>query len=179
MKVYLKAAHSDFSPGAVFSGRREYDDVLKFARTVKNFLEGRFGISAQVFVGKMPCEMKENDMLIELHRSSNMKNCEKYGAFAAVKDNSSVHTQYQAYRMLMGLCSVGGFRYGGVHTLVPESPYKSFISSKCEKAFLFTLGYIDSQKDNAVLDSNGEFIAYQLSFRISEIIKESQCADNC
>ncbi len=178
MKVYIKAAHSDFSPGAVFYGRREYDDVLKFGRLIKKYLEAKFGISAELYSGHEPEEMTEDDLLIVLHRGSNMKNSEKYGACVTVKSNASADIQYHAYRLLMGICGKRGFRYGGVHVFTEKNPHKSFERSKPQKAFLFMIGFIDSAKDNRIFDNEDSFLAYQLSFRISEIIKESENEDH-
>lgn len=177
--VYINAAHTSYSPGGVWGARTEHSDVLKFGRMLHMGLQRDKSISVQMFTGDIRRRsFSADDIVIILHRASNMKNSFSYGARVTVPEEASSDIQYEAYRLLMSICGENFFRMKGVHTEGRLHLRNSINTLGTCRVFLFDLGYIDSWKDNRIFDKFYENMAERLAEKIKEILKETKDEDN-
>ncbi len=172
MTVYINASHSSYSPGGVWKNRSEHKDALAFSEKLRKELSKNESIRCVLFEGKLRDDFSENDIVLSFHRDSNMKNCCSYGAKVLVKGNSDAGVQYDGFRLLEALCSENGFRYKGVHTFSDKWHIKSIEKSVCPNVFVFFLGYIDSERDNRVLDGFSDSLIKGFAAVFYKIIKE-------
>lgn len=178
-KIYVIAAHSPYSPGGMCQGRTEHEDSLKFARMLHMNLERDKGLEVKLLKGDTRrLSFSEEDTVIVFHRASNMKNCASYGARAFVTPSADAEIQYDAFRLLESICGDHFFRMKGVHTETKSDFRNSINSLGTDRVFLFDLGYIDSYKDNRVLDRYYELLADRMGKKLREILKERENEDN-
>ncbi len=174
MKIYLNAAHTPYSPGAVYGGRNEHEDVLSFSGKVKNSLLER-GFDTEIFIGyDKPQSVNEDDVVIIFHRGTAYKNALTKGASVTVKEDASCGVQYEAFLLLEALCQASGFYYKGVHTVTPDYPHLFVERTGTDRSFLFELGFIESEEDNRLFSEYKEKTARALADRITEIYKEGK-----
>ncbi len=178
MKIYINAAHKPSSPGAVYGGRSEHEDVLSFCRVLSERLVNA-GFSQEIFIGYEKPEIKEDALVLIFHRGTSYKNAVSDGASVTVINDISADIQYEAYRMLEALTFAGGFRYRGVHTLTSFCPHRFIERTGAKRTFLFDMGFIESERDNFLFDCNKENIADALVKKLTEIyVKEGKNEDN-
>ena len=85
VNVFINAAHTSFSPGAMIYGRTEHSDVLAFARMLSMELERYEGIKCEYYTGNCRKGYSDEDIVIILHRGSNSGNDNTYGCDITVK----------------------------------------------------------------------------------------------
>lgn len=172
--VIINLGHSPFSPGAVWEKRTEHRDVSVFGKKLQKELSKNINSECILYDGRLKKGTGENDIILSFHRDSNMKNCCSHGAKVLVQRESDKSVQYKAYRLLDSLCGNGGFRYCGVHTFTEKCPLKSIEATGSPCTFVFYLGYIDSSRDNAILDGSSDRLIKEFSKILTEIIKERE-----
>ncbi len=169
VNVYINAAHTSFSPGGVWGDRTEHNDVLSFARMLAIELERDKNISCEYYTGNCRKGFSDEDIVLILHRGSNIKNCNKYGCDVTVQRDADAKTQYEAFRLLESLGGEKGFRLRGVHTNTEKTAFGRMEETGSKRTFLFKLGYIDSSEDNRIFDRNYIYLAERLSEKIKEV----------
>lgn len=169
VNVFINAAHTSFSPGAMIYGRTEHSDVLAFARMLSMELERYEGIKCEYYTGNCRKGYSDEDIVIILHRGSNSGNDNTYGCDITVKSTADAATQYDAFRLLQSLGGEKGFRLKKVHVNTGKSPFRQMEETGSEKTFLVKLGYIDSYKDNSIFDKNLLKLAQSLAEKINEV----------
>ena len=165
--INLNNGHTPLSPGGVSGGRTEYGECARLIEAVRKGLEG-----AEVIVTEGTGGYTRDGLLFIFHKGTSMKNAPKRGAEIFVPENASASGQYNAYRLLSSMCGEKAFRYGGVHTLTPKSPFVRMGTLGNENAYLIKAGYIDFPRDNEIWDRECEHIATALSQEIMKIYKE-------
>lgn len=171
INVLINAAHTSFSPGAVWGARNEHSDVLRFGRFLSFELDRIKDIHCECYTGSCKKAYSSDDIVIILHRGSNNKSCEAYGCDITVCEDADAQIQYEAYMLLESLTGEGGFRYRGVHTNTCSSPFRQMEKTGCKRTFLIRLGFIDNFRDNRIFDNSYEQLAQSLAQKINEIIK--------
>ncbi len=169
VNVFINAAHTSFSPGGVIYGRTEHSDVLEFARLLSAALIRTDGICCESYTGNCRKGYSDSDIVIILHRGSNVGNDNTYGCDITVKSTADADTQYDAFRLLQSLGGEKGFRLKGVHVNTRKSPFRQMEETGSKNTFLIKLGYIDSYKDNKIFDSNLLHLTESLAKKINEI----------
>lgn len=171
-KVYVWAAHTSFSPGAVTAERNEHSDVLRMAKFIVGRLNGREGIHAVLLTGNVKSVAEKDAFVLVLHRNFNEGNDRSYGAEIFTKKDADANAQYVAYRLLESICRTGLFRYKGVHECTSRKGFESLNLAGIENAFIITLGFIDSGRDNLIFDRCISRLCENLCEKIVEIMKE-------
>lgn len=174
MDVYIIVAHSPHSPGGVWGERNEYSDSLRFSLLLKKELREKKGVDVKILYSREYDSIPENALVLSFHRDGNMKNCESKGAKAFVSESASAKTQYDAYRLLESITGEKGFCYKGVHTNGKKAGFKRILEKNPLSSFVFTLGFMDMESDNAFFDKNISSLAKAFSLKLYEIIKERE-----
>lgn len=173
-KIYLYAAHTSFSPGGMLEGRTEHGDTLRFCRFLAEYLKSTGIADVGILKGNIrPCPDKDAFVII-FHRDYNEGNDRSYGAAVYVAEDADCTVQYTASRLLESISRNGGFRYKGVHFGKNRCGFSELEKTGCKNTFLLTLGYIDSQRDNFILDEKISFLAEALCEEITDILKETE-----
>lgn len=177
--IYLNAAHTPRSPGGVWQGATEHGECLHFCNILKNaLLEQCPRLDVRVVTGNFPfpCVMHD-DLLFIFHKGINGKNQNRHGAQIFVKDTDSADTQYKAYSLLKALCGEY-IRYLGVRIATGSTPFRFFVNTPTENAYLIMAGFIESARDREALMRHGTQAAAALSREILKIYKEKKDEDN-
>ncbi|MBR3767933.1 MAG: hypothetical protein IKL10_06815 [Clostridia bacterium] len=157
--------------------RTEHKDAVRFSEKLKRELL-KYDICCEIFSGSIWNGFSNDDMILSFHRDGNMKNTEKYGASVLVPKNADAEIQYDAFRLLSALTGDMGFRNRGVHTFTEKSPFKSIEKSGSRNTFIFTLGFMDKDCDNRILDKNSDVLVKLFAYRLNKILKERENEDN-
>ena len=175
--ILLNAAHTAYSPGGVYKGVTEHGESLRLCRLLRESLLGLDKeLQVKITEGN-DTVVAPDDLLFVFHKGGNMKNERKRGAVICVKETASSEIQYRAYRLLCALCR-RGLRFRGVHTLSEKNPFRFFINTPTENAYLVMAGFIESEEDTAHFGRYGSDLAYELSEEIFSIYKEKINEDN-
>lgn len=167
-KIYVWAAHTSYSPGCMCGGRNEHSDVLKFAKAVVSELKRYGDIEVELRTGNVKPVCEKDAVLLIFHRDYNEENDTSHGCRVYVQRAASAQIQYEAFRLLTALCR-GGFRYKGVHEGYYRKGFEFIENTGCDRTFLFTLGYLDSEKDNRILDKRSEFLCRSLCDELENV----------
>ncbi len=178
-EINLNNGHTPLSPGGVFGGRTEYSECKKLTALLYKALKS-LDPSLSVRLTEGITGIKENNggLLFVFHKGTHIKNEAGSGAGIFVGAEADTETQYDAYRILMSLCSEGGFRYRGVHTLTEKSPFRAFSEYAPESAYIIKAGFIDNEEDNMISDRELLRMVQGLSETIVKIYKERINEDN-
>lgn len=178
MKIYINAAHTPCSPGAVYGGRIEHNDVLSFSGVLCEKLKNT-DFEYELFTGYEKSEaVSEDSAVLIFHRGTAYKNAVSRGASVTVGGDASALIQYEAYLLLEAVHKAGGFRYLGVHTVTSDYPHRFIEKTGTARTFLFDLGFIESEEDNRLFDSHKDKIARALVNKLTEIYKEGKYEDS-
>lgn len=179
MKIYIDAAHSPLSPGAVFGGRREWDDCRTFSFKLAQALDGVSGVKTRTgrnfslspsdrLKKAISCGFKN---IVVLHRACFSGTGYDNGCSVFLPSFSGSGAYEAAGELLCALCSAGGFRYRGVHSFSKSNPHISLRDSPAENVFLFELGFIDNAEDNRRLDLFSDAMAAAFAGRTETLMK--------
>ena len=176
--IYLNAAHTALSPGAVWHGKTEHGETLRFCHALKRellFLDS--DLDVRVTEGNFPLPyVMHDDFLFVLHKGINGKNENRHGASIYVKDTDSAATQYKAFRLLEALCGKR-LKYLGVHVAGKRTPFRFFVNTAAGNAYLIMAGFMESSKDLETMTLYEKEIAAALSREILKIYKEKTDED--
>lgn len=176
--IYLNAAHTASSPGAVWHGSTEHEEALSFCHALKRellSLDG--GLEIIVTEGNFPLPyVMHDDFLFVFHKGINGKNENCRGAEIYVKDTDSAATQYRAFRLLEALCGKR-LKYRGVHIAGKGTPFRFFVNTAARNAYLIMAGFMESVHDRSAFLHHEKEIAAGLSREILRIYKEKTDED--
>lgn len=173
-KIVLDAGHGGSNPGAVYQGRRESDDTLKLATAVGRILEEngydvvftRTTDTTQSVGQKAAIANEEQaDLFISIHRNAAEYPGQYSGVQTLLYDDSGMKRQ-MADQINENLANVG-FRNAGISI----RPNLVVLNSTEMPSLLLEVGFIDSEKDNALLDSRFQAIAQAIADGIMETLE--------
>ena len=175
--IYLYAAHTSFSPGGVLWDRNEHSDVMKFVKYLGSVLSCNENLHVKVLTGNIK-PLPDAHAVFIFHRDWNDTHNRKHGCAVYTVRDSNVRIQYDAYRLLESITGEGAFRYNGVHSHHVREGFSSLNNTLCENTFLFTLGYMDSFRDNTIFDRNVYILARRFAHKVNEMYEEKKNEDN-
>lgn len=179
-KVILDAGHGGSDPGAVFRGRQEKDDTLRLALAVGKALEDR-GIQVEYTrtedVYQTPFEKAEAannsgaDFFVSFHRNSSPEENQYQGTEVLVYDRNG--EKYEMAQNLLGALGEAGFREIGVK----ERPGLVVLRKTSMPALLVEAGFINSDEDNEIFDSQFDRMAEEIAEAIAGTLHEAKYQD--
>lgn len=186
MKIYIDAAHTPLSPGAVYSGRTEWKDNKKFALKIVENLGACPGLEA-VFENasllsprdRLKRAFAENcGKVFVLHRAFSLAGQKESGCRVTLPPFADSEIQYEASILLDNLCRAGEFKNKGVHLYTKNNLHKSLERPSMEGIFLFETGFIDNPEDNEKFDRNYRGMAQKLAFCAYKIWNKEDVYEN-
>lgn len=172
-KVILDAGHGGQEPGAVFNGRQEKDDTLRLALAVGEILKNN-GVEVAYtrtedvydtpFEKAQIANQEGGDFLISFHRNSSPQANQYSGAETLVYDRSGKKVEL-AENINRNL-EQAGFRDLGVK----ERPGLVILRRTRMPAVLVEAGFLNTQADNELFDSQFEVIAQAIADGVLETI---------
>lgn len=176
-KVIIDAGHGGSDPGAVYNGRREKDDTLQLAFDVGNALERR---GVQVVYTRI------NDVYDSPYEKAAIGNRSGASYFISIHRNampvpnsaSGIETLVYKNQGITGLLAKNiGDALAGVGWTdlgVKERPGLVVLRETDMPAVLIEAGFIDSDKDNAFLDSHMAATADAIADAIVKTFEEQE-----
>lgn len=174
-KVILDAGHGGSDPGAVFKGRQEKDDNLRLALAVGEALQKR-GIPVDYTrttdVYQTPFEkatIANNsgaDFFVSFHRNSSPEENQYSGVEVLVYDKNGEKSDMA--QNIVGAMGESGFREIGVK----ERPGLVVLRKTKMPALLVEAGFINSDEDNEIFDSQFAQIAEGIADAIAGTLRE-------
>ncbi len=174
-RVILDAGHGGSDPGAVFKGRQEKDDNLRLALAVGEALQRR-GIQVDYTrttdVYQTPFEkatIANNsgaDYFISFHRNSSPEENQYNGVEVLVYDKDGV--KLEMAENIVGASGEAGFREIGVK----ERPGLVVLRRTKMPALLVEAGFINSDEDNEIFDSQFDMLAEGIADAIAGTLNE-------
>lgn len=173
-KIVIDAGHNGLSdPGAVYNGRRESDDVLNLAMAVGDILTSngfdvdytRTGnVNQSVNQKAQYANQTGADLFISLHRNKASYPGQYDGVQTLIFDESGFKPQ-MAENINQNLENVG-FKNINVET----RPDLAVLRRTQMPALLVEVGFIDSEKDNQIFDSQFQEVAQAIADGIMETL---------
>lgn len=172
-KIVLDPGHGGSNPGAVYQGRRESDDALKLAMAVGRVLdENGYDVvytrttDTTQSVGQKAAIANEEDadLFVSFHRNAAEYPGQYTGVQTLIYDNNGYKRQ-MAERINENLADLG-FRNAGVSV----RPNLVVLNSTKMPALLLEVGFIDSEKDNALLDSRFQAVVQGIADGIMDTL---------
>ncbi|MBQ8185196.1 MAG: N-acetylmuramoyl-L-alanine amidase [Lachnospiraceae bacterium] len=180
-KIVLDPGHGGANPGATYQGRRESDDALRLAMAVGRILqEDGYDIvytrttDATQSVGQKAAIANEEgaDLFVSFHRNAAEYPGQYTGVQTLIYDNSGIKRE-MAERINANLEDLG-FRNAGVSI----RPNLVVLNSTQMPALLLEVGFIDSERDNALLDSRFQAVAQAIADGITTTLEQSGMGTN-
>lgn len=176
-KVVLDAGHGGSNPGAVYRGREEKTDALNLTLAVGEILEDH-GVDV-VFtrtedITQSPGQKarianeEDADYFVSIHRNSSPRENQYEGVETLVYDDSGVKAQMA--RNINRNMSELGFRNIGV----TPRPNLIVLNSTQMPAVLVEAGFINTDKDNELFDTQFDRMAQAIADGILETIQPQQ-----
>lgn len=175
-KIILDAGHGGEDPGAVFRGRQEKDDNLRLTMAVGEELKNR-GVDVEFTrttdVYQTPFEkatIANNsgaDFFISFHRNSSPEENQYEGVEVLVYDKNG--TKLDMAENIVGAAGEVGFREIGVK----ERPGLVVLRRTKMPALLVEAGFINSDKDNEIFDSQFDQLAQNIADAIIGTLNEA------
>lgn len=165
-RIVVDAGHGGSDPGAVYQGRQEKDDNLRLALAVGQILADRgqeviYTRTEDVYqtpFQKATVANDENaDYFISMHRNSSPVPGQYNGAETLIYDDSGIKAQ-MARDINSGLDAVGFQNLG-----IDERPGLVVLRRTRMPALLVEAGFINSDTDNAIFDSNFDAMAQAIA----------------
>ena len=174
-KIVIDAGHGGANPGAVYQGRRESDDALKIAMALGRILEEngydviftRTTDTTQSVGQKAAIANEENaDLFVSIHRNAGEYPGQYSGVQTLIYDDSGLKKE-MAQQIDENLAKVG-FRDAGVSI----RPNLVVLNSTEMPALLVEVGFIDSEKDNELLDSRFQAVVLAIADGIMDTLEK-------
>lgn len=171
--IVLDAGHGGRDNGAVFNGRREKDDNLDLALAVGNILENNgFNVvytrTTDVYDTPYQKAVIGNeanaDFFVSFHRNSSEVPGRYSGVQTLVYDDSGIKAEL-ARQINENLENVGFTNLG-----VSVRPDLAVLRRTQMPSVLIETGFINSEKDNALYDSQFQEIAAGIADAITEVV---------
>lgn len=174
-KIVLDPGHGGSNPGAVYQGRRESDDALKLATAVGRILEEngydvvftRTTDTTQSVGQKAAIANEEEaDLFVSFHRNAAEYPGQYTGVQTLIYDNSGFKRE-MAEKINENLAALG-FRNAGISI----RPNLVVLNSTEMPALLLEVGFIDSEKDNGLLDSRFQAVVQGIADGIMDTLED-------
>lgn len=171
--IVLDAGHGGANPGATYNGRRESDDALALALAVGAILEENgvdvyYTRTTDVYESPYQKAVEGNavggDYFVSIHRNSSPYP-NQYSGVETLVYNRYGDAARMAYNINAALEQVGFTNLG-----VNERPNLIVLNSTNMPAVLVEVGFINTDADNALLDSRFEEIAAAIAEGILESV---------
>lgn len=173
-KIVIDPGHGGSSIGASYKGRKEQDDCLRLALTVKDLLLTQDGIDV-----KMTREDDSNpsieercnianewnaDYFLSIHRNAfkeNVANGVEAWVLSTVQVNGETYNTADA--IVVAICNATPFGYRGTKLGAPA--YKDYGVNSLTKmsSCLLEVGFVDNVSDNAIFDAYFSEIALAIA----------------
>ena len=174
-KIILDAGHGGSDPGAVFKGRQEKDDNLRLTLAVGEELRNR-GVDVEYTrttdVYQTPFEKATianesgADFFVSFHRNSSPEENQYNGVEVLVYDKNG--EKLDMAENIVGASGEVGFREIGVK----ERPGLVVLRRTKMPALLIEAGFINSDKDNELFDSQFDQLAENIADAIQGTLNE-------
>ena len=170
--VFLDAGHGGVNPGATFEGRRESDDALELTLAIGNILEEN-GIDVEYSrvndIYESPTQKAREanesgaDYFVSIHRNSSAKP-EQYSGIESLVYAKGLRSEELANNINRELEQVGFINLG-----ISERPNLAVLRRTQMPAVLVEVGFINTARDNELLDTR----FYEVANAIAEGIIET------
>ena len=168
VKIMIDAGHGGWDNGAQFEGRKEKDDTLSLALAVgrilaENGIDVEYTRTDDIYETPLKKATDANesgaDYFVSIHRNSGTIPEQYTGVQTLVYNDSGV-----AHRMAE-LASLGFVNIG-----IEERPNLVVLRRTTMPAVLVEAGFINSNKDNAIFDSQFDAVATAIADGIMQTI---------
>ena len=171
--VFLDAGHGGVNPGATFEGRRESDDALELTLAVGNILEEN-GIDVEysritdIYESPTQKAIEANesgaDYFVSIHRNSSVKP-EQYSGIESLVYAKGLRSEELAKNINRELEQVGFINLG-----ITERPNLTVLRRTKMPAVLVEVGFINTARDNELLDTRFYEVANAIAQGIIETV---------
>ena len=171
--VFLDAGHGGVNPGATFEGRRESDDALELTLAIGNILEEN-GIDVEYSrvndIYESPTQKAREanesgaDYFVSIHRNSSVKP-EQYSGIESLVYAKGLRSQKLAENINRELEQVGFINLG-----ISERPNLAVLRRTKMPAVLVEVGFINTARDNELLDTRFYEVANAIAQGIIETV---------
>lgn len=171
--IMLDAGHGGIEPGAVYQGRREADDTLRLTLAVGEILQNN-GIDVEytrttdVYETPYQKAMEANnagvDFFVSIHRNSFPADNQVSGVESLVYDLSGI--KYEMAQNINAQLETVGF----VNLGVKARPNLVVLKRTKMPAVLVEAGFINSDVDNYIFDTNFDAVAQAIADGILETL---------
>lgn len=179
-KIMIDSGHGGTDPGAVYNGRQEKDDALRLALAVGDILE-RNGVDVEYTrtedIYQTPFEKAQigndsgADFFISFHRNSSPSPNQYSGVETLVYDPSG--QKLDMAENINGALGELGFRELGVKS----RPGLVVLRRTKMPAVLVEAGFINSDEDNQIFDSQFQDVAQAIASAILGTLNEGTVED--
>ena len=171
--VFLDAGHGGVNPGATFEGRRESDDALELTLAIGNILEEN-GIDVEYSrvndIYESPTQKAREanesgaDYFVSIHRNSSVKP-EQYSGIESLVYAKGLRSEELANNINRELEQVGFINLG-----ISERPNLAVLRRTQMPAVLVEVGFINTARDNELLDTRFYEVANAIAQGIIETV---------
>ena len=174
--VVIDSGHGGSDPGAVYRGRREKDDTLRLTLAVgeilqENGIEVLYTRTTDVYLSPYERAVEANqagvDFFLSIHRNSYPTDNEVMGVESLIYDLSGLKYQ-MAQEINEQLETVGFVDLGG-----KERPNLVVLKRTRMPAVLVEAGFINSDTDNELFDSNFQDIAQAIATGVLDTLENA------
>ena len=173
VKIMIDAGHGGWDNGAQFEGRKEKDDTLSLALAVgrilaENGIDVEYTRTDDIYETSLKKATDANesgaDYFVSIHRNSGTIP-EQYTGVQTLVYNDSGVAHRMAENINSELASLGFVNIG-----IEERPNLVVLRRTTMPAVLVEAGFINSNKDNAIFDSQFDAVATAIAYGIMQTI---------
>lgn len=181
ISIMLDAGHGGRDPGAVYNGRQEKDDTLALTLAIGEILQNNdidveYTRTTDVYESPYQKAMEANeagvDYFISIHRNSFPRPNEVNGVESLVYNKQGV--KYEMAQNINEQLETVGF----VNLGVQARPNLVVLRRTQMPAVLVEVGFINSDVDNQLFDSNFQDIAQAIADGILDTLNNTPMEDN-
>ena len=174
--VVIDSGHGGSDPGAVYRGRREKDDTLRLTLAVgeilqENGIEVLYTRTTDVYLSPYERAVEANqagvDFFLSIHRNSYPTDNEVMGVESLIYDLSGL--KYQMAQEINEQLETVGF----VDLGVKARPNLVVLKRTRMPAVLVEAGFINSETDNKLFDSNFQDIAQAIATGVLDTLENA------
>ena len=174
--VVIDSGHGGSDPGAVYQGRREKDDTLRLTLAVgeilqENGIEILYTRTTDVYLSPYERAVEANqagvDFFLSIHRNSYPTDNEVMGVESLIYDLSGL--KYQMAQEINEQLETVGF----VDLGVKARPNLVVLKRTRMPAVLVEVGFINSDTDNELFDSNFQDIAQAIATGVLDTLENA------
>ena len=178
--MMLDSGHGGSDPGAVYRGRREKDDTLRLTLAVgeilqENGIEVLYTRTTDVYLSPYERAVEANqagvDFFLSIHRNSYPTDNEVMGVESLIYDLSGL--KYQMAQEINEQLETVGF----VDLGVKARPNLVVLKRTRMPAVLVEAGFINSDTDNKLFDSNFQDIAQAIATGVLDTLENSRSSE--